>query len=235
MDFPFPYNLRVSKRARYLRVEISPEKGILVVTPQGVPQSKIQTFLKEKESWIQKHWNGLSREPQTKAEQTRELPQEIGLLALEDQWPVEYHREEVPWVMITEENHRVLLTGKVQNKQLTKKALQKWLVEKGKNNLLPWLESLAQRHNFSYKQGKVRCQKTRWGSCSAEWVINLNAKLLFLPTYLVQYVCLHELCHTLHMNHSKEYWRKVKKHEPNYSIWEEELKSWERYIPWWAL
>lgn len=64
---------------------------------------------------------------------------------------------------------------------------------------------LAARHGFSYGSVKVKNTRTRWGSCTARNDINLSISLLKLPIYLAEYVVLHELCHTVHHNHSARF------------------------------
>ena len=68
------------------------------------------------------------------------------------------------------------------------------------------LNDLCDKYNFSYNRLFIRNQKTRWGSCSGQNNINLNAKLILLPNELIDYVLLHELVHTRIKNHSKEFW-----------------------------
>ena len=52
----------------------------------------------------------------------------------------------------------------------------------------------------------IRCQKTKWGSCSDKKNINLNINIAYLPKELQDYILLHELCHTKIKNHSKQFW-----------------------------
>jgi predicted metal-dependent hydrolase len=68
------------------------------------------------------------------------------------------------------------------------------------------LEMLADRHGFRYSGVSIRHSKTRWGSCSSKKCINLSVSLMYLPEYLIDYVLLHELCHTREMNHSERFW-----------------------------
>ena len=68
------------------------------------------------------------------------------------------------------------------------------------------VEILASQHGFKYTGVTVRKTRTRWGSCSSKKQINLSISLMFLPEYLIDYVLLHELCHTVEMNHSKRFW-----------------------------
>ena len=73
--------------------------------------------------------------------------------------------------------------------------------------LLERLDELAWRHGFQYNKVFVKNQKTLWGSCSSANNINLNVNLVRLPEALRDYVILHELVHTRHKNHSREFWR----------------------------
>ncbi|MDR1585794.1 MAG: M48 family metallopeptidase [Prevotellaceae bacterium] len=65
---------------------------------------------------------------------------------------------------------------------------------------------LAGKHNFSFSSVKIQSSKSRWGSCSSRKTINLSFYLLLLPQHLIDYVILHELCHTKEMNHSAKFW-----------------------------
>ena len=73
------------------------------------------------------------------------------------------------------------------------------------------LAKLASQHGFHYANVTIRNTKTRWGSCSAKQRINLSASLMFLPEHLIDYVLLHELCHTREMNHSDRFWALLNK------------------------
>lgn len=72
--------------------------------------------------------------------------------------------------------------------------------------LPPRLEALAKKHGFRYSRCSVRDVQSRWGSCTSRGSINLNIHLVLLPDRLIDYVLLHELCHTVEMNHSDRFW-----------------------------
>ncbi len=74
------------------------------------------------------------------------------------------------------------------------------------NRVLPSrLSMLAKRYGFTYNGMTVRDMKTRWGSCSAKKHINLALSVMLLPKELIDYVLLHELCHTVEMNHGSHF------------------------------
>ncbi len=112
-------------------------------------------------------------------------------------------------------------------------ALRRWLLRKGKQHLLPWLEQVSQETGLDYKDVSVRLQRSRWGSCSARQRINLNAALLFLPPEQVRYLLVHELSHTRQMNHSPAYWSTVASHEANYRELDRALRKAAGQLPDW--
>lgn len=67
-------------------------------------------------------------------------------------------------------------------------------------------QQFANKHGFKFKDLKIQSSKTRWGSCSASNSINLSVFLMTLPSHLMDYVILHELCHTIHHDHSDAFW-----------------------------
>ena len=78
-------------------------------------------------------------------------------------------------------------------------------------------------------------QRTRWGSCSAQGTISLNASLLFVEPAVTGYLLVHELSHLRHLNHSRSFWRLVERFEPDYRRLDRALsESWTR-VPAWAL
>ena len=62
----------------------------------------------------------------------------------------------------------------------------------------------------------VRCQRTRWGSCSAKGNLNFNCLLMLCPEAVRDYVVVHELCHRREMNHSPRFWTEVERVLPDY-------------------
>jgi predicted metal-dependent hydrolase len=80
----------------------------------------------------------------------------------------------------------------------------------------------------------IRRQRTRWGSCSNRGTISLNCCLLFQPPQAVRYLLIHELVHTVHMNHSQRFWERVARHCPQFHSLDRQLRAGWRQVPSWV-
>lgn len=92
-----------------------------------------------------------------------------------------------------------------------KQGVEYFLRKEAKRMLPSRLEQLSKEHGFTYSDLKIQSSKTRWGSCSGRKSINLSFYLLLLPKQLIDYVILHELCHTIEMNHGDRFWKLMDK------------------------
>lgn len=86
------------------------------------------------------------------------------------------------------------------------------LMKEARYTLPVLLTELARSHGFNYQSVQIRKSRTRWGSCSAKGTICLSLYLLLLPSHLITYVLLHELCHTVEMNHGPAFWALLDEH-----------------------
>lgn len=87
------------------------------------------------------------------------------------------------------------------------------------------VEYFAENMGVSYGRITIRCQRTRWGSCSSIGNLNFNCLLMLVPPKVIDYVVVHELCHRLEMNHSPLFWKRVGEYMPDYEIYRKWLKD----------
>ena len=101
----------------------------------------------------------------------------------------------------------------------------KALRKEARDYLTKRLEILANQLDFEYSSVGFSHATSRWGSCSSRKKITLNIALMKMPFEVIDYVLIHELCHTKEMNHSQDFWNLVKNGDPSYIVHKNYLKN----------
>lgn len=118
----------------------------------------------------------------------------------------------------------------IQTSQLVSRGVAKALKAEASHYLPKRLHALALRYGYEYNKVRLTFAKSRWGSCSTSGTISLNVSLMMLPEELSDYVLLHELTHTHHMNHSKAFWDELSEHLPEARELSRALRDYSPYI-----
>ena len=233
---PFSYTVKVSSRAKSARLKMTPHGGLVVVIPEGFNKKHLPALLSRHEAWIRKAAERLElHRPEPLPLTDNGLPCTIRFPHFNEEWRVVYNNKGRGVVDVEDSSgKRLLLSSDVEDSERSRRQLLSWLKRKAENHLIPSFEKLSAAHDFKYAEALVRLQHSRWGSCSSRGKITLNTKLLFLPDYLVRYIMIHELCHTVHMNHSKAFWALVCRHDPLWRSNNMEMRSAWKYVPAWV-
>ncbi len=226
------YSLRESCRARNVTLKVNRAQGLVVVVPEFFDRTLLPSIIESKRHWIE---NQLTR--------FDSLPGKFDC-----DWPPD--RLDLPGAGIFVDVHYSEISGERIRLKQREDALEVGLpVTYSNENLaalfVRWIRSIAKKSCESaaaelsagtgllYNRLSVRAQKTRWGSYSSKGTLSLNYKLVFLPRRLFRHVILHELSHSVHMNHSAQFWALLEKVDPDAPAHDEELNQAWKYLPAW--
>jgi len=201
----------IRSNRKTLSISINENAELIVRAPNRISDQKIQDFINEKENWITKNQSVIKARAEDTAKDKNML------LYLGTLFPLKTDNDAKKISFNGEE----FLAG-LQNKEKTNKSLKTWYKNKFKEVAVPRLFYFAEKHNLQVNQVRIKEQKTLWGSCSSRNNINLNFLLIMAPLKVIDYVIIHELAHTIHKNHSVNFWNAVEEIMPNYK----EAKRW---------
>ncbi len=223
-DVPDIGTIRVYKRkgSRNIRLSVTSDGVVRVTMPSWLPYRSALTFVRQKQSWIQQN-------------NTKRLLHHQQVIGIDHKLYFTPHRSSTISSQVGESTLTIFYPSsmtfsdnEVQEAAhvAAKKALKKQAIR-----ILPGrLESLAEQTGHTYKSVSIRHLKTRWGSCNSNQEITLNYYLMQLPWELIDYVLVHELSHTVHMNHSQQFWEEVAKFQPRYKEMKKQIKQYQPSI-----
>ncbi len=221
--------LLTRKPVKNVNLRIKPDGQVLVSANNRVPIEFIETYISQKQQYI---FAALSRyEERRKLIQDTPKRYESGehynllgkslCLKVEESIEEGVHTDGA-YIFLKVKNkddfrHKEILMSKWL-KQYQTMIFQEQLQETYK---------LFQKYKVPYPALKIRCMKTRWGSCQPDnGIITLNSRLIETPKSCIEYVVLHEFAHFVHPNHSKQFWDFVTMLMPDWKERKKELEKW---------
>jgi predicted metal-dependent hydrolase len=230
------WQLRVSAKARYARLRILPFGGLEVVIPTRFPRKLVAGLVAEHADWARRQ---LARQEQLR--ESISLPSELRLAFDGSTTAIRYRSapQHIQGELFIDRADEVIedevIKIRASGQRAASAELRHWIRQRARRLLPPLLQDISRHTGLAYNRVSIRSQRTRWGSCSNRGNISLNDQLLFLPADTVEYLMIHELCHTRHLNHSKAYWTLVQQHCPGYRAHEKRLGQSRNLVPDWFL
>lgn len=222
----FTYQIIKRPRRRTVSISVKPDCSVRLVVPASLPDKKIIELIKQKSSWVESkiaYFKEIQKRHQEKKYVSGEAFKYLG----------RSYRLKIVW---NDENKDVkLMNGEfnipvpsgLQESEQTLLIIRRLSTWYQKHALIRLEEKV--RH-FSAEMGVspisvgVKGYKSRWGTCHLDGRIYFNWRIIIAPHSVVDYLVVHELCHLVHHNHSKRYWKQVETILPDYSEREEWLK-----------
>lgn len=187
------YTLKVSEKARHVRLEMQRDGNLVVTVPHGMSESLVERFIAQKSGWI--------------ADKLKYFDSIKDKLLLTGNSKREYLKYKETARLLAENRIRYYIT------------FYKNLYDNFKINPVKFREAeILQNLKLFDRVNRIAIKNTRsrWGSCSKRGDLNLNYKIALLPAQLADYIIVHELCHLGEFNHSKKFWNLVSLAIPNY-------------------
>jgi len=210
------YNLVYSSR-KTIGLIVDRDKSIVVRVPHGVTKEEIEKFIERKKYWIY----AKLKHPQKYTKQIKkEFISGAAVLYLGRYYKLEIIKERFDGIKFS---NRFIISK--NNQKNATKLFREWYINKAKEKIVPKAWFFSKNMGVKPKEIKIREFKYRWGSCTPKNNINFNWRLMKAPTFVIDYVIVHELAHLLEANHSPRFWNIVRAQIPTFLKAKEWLKE----------
>lgn len=222
--------VRRSANIKYLRIRMAPGRGIWVSVPYGVNKKQTEKFLEENRDWIlqtRKNMEVYEQDTGVGLKIGAEIKTKLHTLKIiqTDEDKPAYHIERDTIVLAIPQHvdfRRI--------EAIVKQLLLDIYTMESRQFLPGRVKYWAEKFGFRYGRLSFRNNISNWGSCSYDNNISLNIKLMKLPDEIIDYVILHELCHTVEKNHSGAFWKLVGKVCPDFAVLRARLRKYNTRI-----
>lgn len=219
-DLEVPFCIKNYKTAKTMKIYFK-EDGLVVTKSPYVLKREVDKFIKQNEDKIYEEYKKIEEKKHSKVKRWM-IGQTILYKGENYIIDILYHEKSRIVIKIDEENKlfKIIIPNQLNKDEeeiYVKKAVKKLFKENTEKVLKERLDYLSMKTNISYNSVKVRDAKTKYGSCTPKTkALHFSSRLIMLKKEAIDAVIIHELCHIVHPNHSKDFYNLVKKYIPNY-------------------
>ncbi|WP_300385271.1 SprT family zinc-dependent metalloprotease [Clostridium sp.] len=219
----FEYNNRIIlykiilKNKKNISIKVDNNGEVLIYSPYGIDFSYIDRLVKGNVKWI---INQIDKKKEIS------LFDENKLIYKGDIYNIIINIKDKESIYLKDEF--ININSKNTDNIYIYKLITNWYKERALEILPSRVYSISKKLNLNPSKIFIKDQKTLWGSCNNKKEIRLNWRLILMKEQVMDYIIIHELCHIIHMNHSKSFWDLVEKYDSNYKknkLWLKEKGS----------
>lgn len=217
----------VYEQRKTLGIRVLPNKQVVVKAPENSTIDKIFEKVKSKAAWIIKQQNFFDNFIPLTPE--RKYINGETHLYFGRQYRLKIEQNDTPTQIKFDRNY-ITVFAKDTTPENVKKILDKWYRNKAKEWFEKLLPECMQKFPVKYRSKiqkanlAVKKMQKRWGSCTAGGNIYINPDLIKAPKASIEYVIIHELCHLVYLNHTKQFYKLQEQIMPDWEKWKNRLE-----------
>ncbi len=200
-------------RARRIKLFVSERGPRLTVPTRG--------SLRESERFLAQHLDWLAQQLDRRAPPVSRTPfsfDEVGPL------PLRGERLALRWqdgrsLRVEREADAIVVTRSAAAREASlRRALKEFYLAEARRDVGRWLPKYLPDLPRAPRLIRLRPLRSLWGSLSPDAAVSLDLALVLGPPAAFEYVLVHELCHLIHANHSRAFWREVERRCPDWRV-----------------
>ena len=200
-----PENYSVIRRdVKHARLRVHEDSSVQMFVPLAFSDEEIDRLFESKRQWIASKQRFFAQKEKIKLRRNE-------ILLFGNRYAYYYSAKYKNKIEINHESKTIQA-----NRDLLDSTIQeKWLKSVAKKHITKRVEALSEALLLPYHRLYIRSPKKKWGNCSKEKNISINWRVIKAPQFVIDYVIIHELCHTVIMKHTVRFQTLLRSHCPD--------------------
>ena len=192
------------RKVKNARLRVNEDGSVHLFVPLFFTDEDVEKLLERKNGWIASKQKFFQQKSKIQLRRNE-------LLLLGNRYAYYYSAQYKNKVVVNHESKTI----QAQRDLLDSAVQEKWLKSVAKRHITERAETLSEALLLPYNKLYIRSQKRKWGNCSSEKNISINWRLIKAPAFVMDYVIIHELCHTVIMKHNAHFYTMLRSHCPD--------------------
>ena len=194
----------IRRDVKHARLRVHEDGSVQMFVPLSFSDEEIERLLEAKTQWIADKQRFFAQKEKIKLRRNE-------ILLFGNRYAYYYSAKYKNKIEINHETKTIQA-----NRDLLDSTIQeKWLKSVAKKHITKRVEALSEALMLPYHKLYIRSPKRKWGNCSKEKNISINWRVIKAPQFVIDYVIIHELCHTVIMNHTVRFQTLLRSHCPD--------------------
>lgn len=200
-----PDNCSVTRRnVKNARLRVCEDGTVQLFVPMAFTDEDVERLLEKKSQWI-------ATKRQFFAQKSKIQLRRNELLLFGNRYAYFYSSKYQNKIIVNHESRTI----QAKRNLLDIAVQEKWFKSVARKYISSRAETLSEALLLPYNKLYIRSQKRKWGNCSKEKNISINWRVIKAPEFVIDYIIIHELCHTVIMKHTVRFQTLLRSHCPD--------------------
>jgi predicted metal-dependent hydrolase len=221
----------VYKKRTSVGITIGAYGDVEVQAPKGTSHELVLQLIEGKWDWIQQ--KSKEMKDRTLGQKVKVYDHGESFLYLGKEYPIQVYQDiTIKQDYVVLEREKLNIYVKQREDEKVKQALKRFYYQKCKTLVEQSIRSYQKHFKTKPRSIHISDNNSNWGTCDSRQQLTFNWKLAMAPQKVIDYVVVHEMCHMVHLNHDRSFWRLVGKIIPDYEQQENwlALSSWKMTV-----
>jgi len=226
-----PYEVRESARAKKKRIEVTPER-VVVVVPAGTPRDGpdgIEAFLESKRRWLYEATREIAKRHRRVL--TQRYASGARIMYRGRRLVITVQAADVDRVEIVCRSRFHVRVPRglddLARLEAVRDAFDAWLRERALKDARAFARRYQVKLGVEAAGVRIGDQRRSWGTCGKDRVVRINWRLIQAPAAAMEYVVAHEVCHLAVRHHGPAFWARLREAMPDWRERKAALEGWE--------